>query len=74
MSKFNALRPKVYRRFFRQLCREHVKLAQSYKLHRVVGFVPLAPAAVLIKVGAVRLLKSVYPSRLKAAWFQPLSL
>ena len=50
MSKFNALRPKVYRGFFRQLCREHVKLAQSYKLHRVVGFVPLAPAAVLIKV------------------------
>jgi hypothetical protein len=49
MSKFNALRPKVYRGFFRQLCREHVKLAQSYKLHRVVGFVPLAPAAVLIK-------------------------
>merc|ERR1719163_1546954 len=29
MSKFNALRPKVYRGFFRQLCREHVKLAQS---------------------------------------------
>ena len=49
MSKFNALRPKVYRGFFRQLCREHVKLAQSYKLHRVVGFVPLAPAAVLIR-------------------------
>lgn len=50
MCKFNALRPKVYRGYLRQLCREHVKLAQSYKLHRVVGFVPLAPAAVLIKV------------------------
>jgi uncharacterized membrane protein YgcG len=50
MSKFNNLRPKVYRGFFRQLCREHVNLAQSYKLHRVVGFVPIAPAAVLIKV------------------------
>ena len=50
MSKFNGLRPRVYRGFSRQLCREHVKLAQSYKIHRVVGFVPLAPAAVLIKV------------------------
>ena len=49
ISKFNGLRPRVYRGFFRQLCREHVKLAQSYKLHRVVGFVPLAPAAVLLK-------------------------
>ena len=49
VSKFNGLRPRVYRGFFRQLCREHVKLTQSYKLHRVVGFVPLAPAAVLLK-------------------------
>ena len=49
ISKFNGLRPRVYRGFFRQLCREHVKLPQSYKLHRVVGFVPLAPAAVLLK-------------------------
>ena len=48
VSKFNGLRPRVYRGFFRQLCREHVKLTQSYKLHRVVGFVPLAPAAVLL--------------------------
>ena len=28
MSKFNNIRPKVYRGFLRQLCREHVKLAQ----------------------------------------------
>ena len=50
MSKFNNLRPETYRRFLRQMCREHVMLAQSYKLHRVVGFTPLAPAAVLLRV------------------------
>jgi len=50
MAKFNNLRPATYRRYFRQFCREHVKLAQSYKIHRVVGFVPLAPAALLLRV------------------------
>ena len=50
MAKFNSLRPATYRRYFRQFCREHVKLAQSYKIHRVVGFVPLAPAALLLRV------------------------
>ena len=49
MAKFNSLRPVTYRRYFRQFCREHVKLAQSYKIHRVVGFVPLAPAALLLR-------------------------
>ena len=53
-SKFNGLRPRVYRGFFRQLCREHVRLPQSYKLHRVVGFVPIAPAALLLKGTALR--------------------
>ncbi|CAL6348288.1 unnamed protein product [Bathycoccus prasinos] len=50
MAKFNSLRPATYRQYFRQFCREHVKLAQSYKIHRVVGFVPLAPAALLLRV------------------------
>ena len=61
MSKFNNIRPKVYRGFLRQLCREHVKLAQSYRLHRVVGFVPLAPAAVLISV-LPDLYRTLFPS------------
>ena len=61
MSKFNNIRPKVYRGFLRQLCREHVKLAQSYRLHRVVGFVPLAPAAVLMKV-LPDLYRTLFPS------------
>ena len=61
MSKFNNIRPRVYRGFLRQLCREHVKLAQSYRLHRVVGFVPLAPAAVLMKV-LPDLYRTLFPS------------
>ena len=50
MAKFNGLRPGVYRRFYRQMCRDHVHLTQSYKIHQVVGFVPLAPAAVIVRV------------------------
>ena len=59
MAKFNSLRPGVYRRFYRQICRDHVHLTQSYKIHQVVGFVPLAPAAVIIRVvpGLYRTLK-----------------
>jgi len=49
MAKFNGLRPGVYRRFYRQMCRDHVHLTQSYKIHQVVGFVPLAPAAVIVR-------------------------
>lgn len=49
MAKFNGLRPGVYRRFYRQICRDHVHLTQSYKIHQVVGFVPLAPAAVIVR-------------------------
>jgi len=59
MAKFNSLRPGVYRRFYRQICRDHVHLTQSYKIHQVVGFVPLAPAAVIIRIvpGLYRTLK-----------------
>jgi hypothetical protein len=59
MAKFNGLRPGVYRRFYRQICRDHVHLTQSYKIHQVVGFVPLAPAAVIVRVvpGLYRTLK-----------------
>ena len=49
MAKLNGLRPGVYRRFYRQICRDHVHLMQSYKIHQVVGFVPLAPAAVIVR-------------------------
>lgn len=49
LGKFNDIRPGVYREFMKDVC-ERVASAQSYSIHKLVGFAPFASAALFLRV------------------------
>ena len=49
ISNYNGLGPSVYHGFVRDLCHRAVRW-QSRHSHRVLGFVPLAPACVVLRI------------------------